>query len=1151
MMLSAHKIRGSQIEYYVRYAARGAETFWLGQGAADLGLTGHVDPEVFLALSRGEAPDGGRLLERVAADRTPGWDLTLSAPKSVSLAWALADEPLRERLAAAHREAAAAAFAFLEREGGRARRGLGGRDGHVEAGLAVACFTHPASRELDPQLHTHGIVLNVAHGEDARWTALDSRTIYLHRRAAGAIYRAELRERVAELGGVWKALDRRGLAELEGFTPETLRAFSQRRTEIEAMLDASGSSGRAASEAACLATRHDKVEVELEALRSAWFERADELGWDTARVQALLDGEDRRAPFDADGERREHDRFIGPRGLTQHDSAFTRDDAVVAWAEAHPQGARLGTLDRLTDTTLSRPEIVPLVVADEEGRPITTSSGPVRSGIIRLARSPASGIEMLVCERRYSTTELLATEAHVLELANAGKDKGVGRVRKERLDAVLAARSYLSEEQAAMVRAICESGDAVRLVVGVPGSGKTFALEAARAAWLADGYRVVGAALAAEAATQLEAGSKIASTTLDRLLYELSLARGVAGNTRLDHRTVVVVDEASMIDTRRLSRLLDHANRSGAKVVLTGDDRQLPSIEAGGAFAALVRQVGASRLRVNARQVESWERSALTALREGRAGEAAGAYRRHGRVHLAEEPGVLLEQMVESWWTSRRAGEVAVLYAYAREAARVLNRMARARADSEGLLSGPELMVEEWSPGDLAERSYRVGDEVCCLRNRSRLGAKQDSSGRGVRNGTRGTVVWIDKVGGGLSLATTDGRQITLPEEYVRRFTDYGYAWTLHKGQGQTVGQASRGVEEEELRRRGRAFVFGAESLTAEAALVAASRATDATELFVLVDPDEAPESPAAEAEVLGRAWARSEHQHLAQEEIDAAAEIAYLATAPRVELAKERDAVVALIGPGPATDLRWREDDARRLLGAAIVHLDEVIEKERANEREVADPDTFDHVNARADLRAARSRRATAERETREAHDDALAVDEAIVQQAHTRRRQGSDVRTALDRLELLDSALSTKRARDIDELATNPPAYVVDLIGIQPSEYGRAQRWRQGLVEIEDWRRSIPTAISGDGDDPWLRALGPSLDGWHNKRRLRVAVHIHAIRRELGVSNETSGSGSMSARNRESATNAILKRQLPRRDRRQTPAIGRTYPQRKVDLR
>ncbi len=951
-MLSAHKIGAGQIEYYLSYASRGGETFWLGRGASDLGLGGAVVPDQFLALSAGKAPDGGRLLERVAADRTPGWDITLSAPKSISLAWALADEPLRDRLAWAHSDAVATTFSFLEKEGGRARRGLGGRDGHVQAGLAIACFTHPSSRELDPQLHTHGIVLNVAHGEDERWTALDSRTIYLHRRAAGVIYRAELRDRIAALGGKWSELDSRGLSELEGFDKETLREFSRRRSTIEAMLEKRGGSGRAASEAACLATRHAKVDAELEELRAEWSDRADKLGWDTARVGSVLDGTNRRVLLGEAGEHTVEQLLIGPRGLTRDKAAFTRDDALVAWAESHRQGGKLSTLERLTDATLRREEIVPLVVADEDGQPLTTRSGPVRSGVVRLMRSPASGTEMLVCEPRYSTTELLATEAHVLDTALQGRRAGCGVVRPESLEEVLTTRPYLSDEQSAMVRAVCSSGDAVSLVVGVPGSGKTFALEAARAAWRAEGYEVIGAALAAEAASQLEAGSKIASVTLDRLLYELSLPSGLTGRRELHRRSVVVVDEASMVDTRRLARLFDHAGRAGAKIVLTGDDRQLPSIEAGGAFAALSRRVGASRLNDNARQVECWEREALRALREGRTGEAAGDYTRHGRVHVSESPGELLTQMVESWWSVREAGDDAVLYAYSRDAARVLNHLARARTEAEGRLSGAELTLGEWPRADLAERTYRVGDELCLLRNRARLGKARDASGLGVRNGTRGVVVGLDATSGELTLETREGRLITLPADYVERFTDYGYAWTLHKGQGQTVGEVARGLPEDDLRRRGRAFVFGAESLTAEAALVAASRATDSTELFVLVDPDEVLESPAAEAEQIGRAWARGEHEQLALEELEAAREIARLATRPRGELGAEREALGALIGRGPAADLRWREDDTHRRLGVALVQLDEAIGAEHSLRRASSDADEPERAHTRQRLR-------------------------------------------------------------------------------------------------------------------------------------------------------------------------------------------------------
>ena len=190
------------------------------------------------------------------------------------------------------------------------------------------------------------------------------------------------------------------------------------------------------------------------------------------------------------------------------------------------------------------------------------------------------------------------------------------------------------------------------------------------------------------------------------------------------------------------------------------------------------------------------------------AGEAAAAYSHHGRVRRSTNPAELISDMVNRWWAACESGDDAVLYAYARDAVRVLNGLARRHVEKADRLFGPELVVEEFAPADLAPRTYRVGDELCCLRNRSRLGAGRDPSGKGVRNGTRGTVQAIDCQSREVTLATSDGRSVRLPADYVKRSTDYGYAWTLHKGQGQTVGQAQRNDMGEVARRRGRAFVF-------------------------------------------------------------------------------------------------------------------------------------------------------------------------------------------------------------------------------------------------------------------------------------------------------------------------------------------------------
>jgi hypothetical protein len=456
--------------------------------------------------------------------------------------------------------------------------------------------------------------------------------------------------------------------------------------------------------------------------------------------------------------------------------------------------------------------------------------------------------------------------------------------------------------------------------------------------------------------------------------------------------------------------------------------------------------------------------------------------------------------MVDRWWAACESGDDAVLYAYARDAVRVLNGLARRHVEVAGRLSGPELVVEEFAPGDLAPRTYRVGDELCCLRNRSRLGAARDTSGKGVRNGTRGTVQAIDCQSREVTLATSDGRSVRLPADYVRRSTDYGYAWTLHKGQGQTVGQAQRSDMGEVARRRGRAFVFGAEGLSAEAALVAASRATDSTELFVLTEPDETGSAGDGDEE-LGRAWSRSEQQRLALDELETGAEIARLAGTSREALGHERDTLVSLIGVGPAVDLTTRQADATRELGISLVQRDEAHLEAGAFASMSATSEGIERRNLQGPYTAARRRLGRAERDVTEAADLSEAADAALSTQQSVRAVLGTDVCSALDRLEIVDSALATLRRREIARWSSQPPEYVVALLGPRPADQGRAQRWRQGTVEIEDWRRSLGVTDGSDSPNAWTRALGPPSEGWEGRRRRRVVANLVVVRRDLGL--------------------------------------------------
>ena len=267
-----------------------------------------------------------------------------------------------------------------------------------------------------------------------------------------------------------------------------------------------------------------------------------------------------------------------------------------------------------------------------------------------------------------------------------------------------------------MVRRLVLDGDGVAVVIGQAGTGKTFALAAARQAWEGSGYRVVGAALARRAAIELEDGAGIESTSIAALLEDLRRRPWRA----LPRRSVLVIDEAGMVPTRALAEIVDHVERCGAKLVLVGDDRQLPEIGAGGTFGALARQLPAIELRENRRQLAAWEREALALLREGDADGAVRRYAAHGRIVLDPDADEVRRRLVADWW---RAGDPddAVTIAHRRRDVADLNGRAHEVMRAAGALAGPS-----------CGRDVRVavGDRVLLRRNDRRLG---------VVNGDRGT----------------------------------------------------------------------------------------------------------------------------------------------------------------------------------------------------------------------------------------------------------------------------------------------------------------------------------------------------------------------------------------------------------------------------
>ncbi len=822
-------------EYYL--GNREAAGAWVGSGAAALGMTGEVDPAAFreLLLSA-RTPDGvqrvrpqmrrapdGNLVDR----RVAGIDLTFRAPKSASLLFAFGDPTVAATVVAAHEHAAREGLRYLEGVATHARRGKAGLGDRVAGdGFIGASFRHRDARPVagedhgDPLLHSHLVVANVLHAADGKWGALDSRAMFKHSKTAGYVYQAVLRaELTARLGVEWAPV-KNGTADIAGIPRPVIDAFSRRKGEIEAELSRRGDDGAAATQAAVLATRSAKAKgMDELTLRERWQARGAEVGYGPEQVAELLDQATRKVA----GQLRcvhnlstDVDNLFGAEGLTRHASTFAARDVLRAVADASPNGAGLDELQART------------------GQLLTTA------GVV------AVGDDL---DQRYTTREMLAVEAHVLALGDAGRAAGLATVTNVTVDAALAAVPFeLGDDQAAMVRGLLTSGAAVEVVQAPAGTGKTTALSAARLGWEAAGYRVVGSSTAARAARELADGGGIAeSGTLARLLGDLEHDE----HGGFAPRTVLVIDEAGMVGSRVLERVLEVAARDKAKVVLVGDSAQLPEIDAGGSFRALADRLGAHQLTANRRQAHEWERDALTLLRNGEAGPALDRYVAHGRVTVADTTAGARALLAADWWDAvqshnQHLGDTEVL-----TSAPVMIAARRVDvADLNGL--GRRLMVESGRlTGDTLTadgKDYQAGDRIVCLKNDRRLG---------VHNGSRGTVEQVAACD--LLCRLDTGEQVTLPARYLQAGrVDHGYAITVHKGQGMTTGQA---------------FVLGVrEAMYQEAGYVAMSRARDSTRLYLVTGASTEPEHdmPAGPAQdALDRAkWAlaQSKAQTLASD---------------------------------------------------------------------------------------------------------------------------------------------------------------------------------------------------------------------------------------------------------------------------------------------
>jgi len=357
-VLMMQVVRGPGVDYYVRdlVPGRAEETLvagespgrWTGRGSEALGLHGPVDPDGFRQLLGGRDPAGGRGLRAARGDRpVSGFDLTFCAPKSASILHLLAPRELGAAVGSAHLAAVGDAVEYLERHGHGVRRVRSGDVHRLDStGVVAAGFVHRTSRALDPHLHSHVVAANVAQGVDGTWSSLDSRRLFHHRRATGAVYDASLRHHLAGSAGVTWRRTSSGRWEVEGVDPVLCRVFSQRAASIdEASRRTTAITGRGVRRAAFFADRPDKVAgTTVDDLRVTWRRRLVDLGIDSGDLVRTV-GRSRTGPcppiVDAEAMR------SGLEHLHANRTRVSVRDLVATIADAAPSGLPGGAAERV------------------------------------------------------------------------------------------------------------------------------------------------------------------------------------------------------------------------------------------------------------------------------------------------------------------------------------------------------------------------------------------------------------------------------------------------------------------------------------------------------------------------------------------------------------------------------------------------------------------------------------------------------------------------------------------------------------------------------------------------------------------------------------------------------------------------------------
>ena len=1056
---------------------------WHGAGSEILGLTGEVDDDAFLAVLAGDHPGTGKPLgRRLGEDSVRGFDVTASAPKSVSVLFALGDDHVRQVVLDAHDTAVVSMVGWIEAHA-LTRYRIGGEVAVVDAeGIVAATFRQHSSRAGDPQLHTHVVIPNRVRAPDGRWLALDARGLKVDQRTLSALYHAGLRAELRRhLGVAWQEVVN-GIAEMHGVPEEVLAEFSSRSAEVAARRDEKlerfwQTYGRAPTprerwrleREAVIDSRPAKSHgVDVASLHEQWQQRTRALGREPEDVVAgaVSPGARHRG---IDGATQARMVAQALHALAERQSTWRPAELVRELAAAVPPdvavaaGDLVAWLDRLAEGVVA--DLVDLSRPIPEGARLRRDGRPVSESVL---------------DRVVTSADILAEE----ELLLAWADK---RLARRGSDAAVAAAAgvQLTGPQRRLAAAVAGDHELV-LAVGPAGTGKTTALAPAVERLRADGRAVFGVAPSATAAEVLAADTGVEADTLDKLLVEHRLTRPPEGRLDLPAGATVIVDEAAMVPTAGLAELADLAERRGWRVALVGDPMQFSSVGRGGMFSHLVEACGAIELDRVQRFANHWERDASLRLRRGDAG-VVDLYDDHGRLHGGNR--IRMEAtMVRAWAAARARGESAAMMAPTKEAVASLNHRAQQlRARSGAIdLEGPSAQVGHYN--------VVVGDDVATRRNDRHL---RTDRGLMVKNRDHWDAVAVHPDGG----LTVSGRTgtVRLPGDYVKDHVELAYAETSHANQGRTVD---------------RSFLLLDRPTDTAGVYVPLTRGRKSNEAFVVTGGEESAADVVAES--LARDWIdqpavarRAELQRKLNEVISSRRPSALPPLGPVVlrQLMERHHALTRSLTASEMTlqmaaqqlrqararraELARRIEEAELRLGTAearIADLDRPLRRRR--HRAELDSAAGTARAARSSIEADRSELAEL--------DVRLPVLESEL--AKAKEAMGQRPRSEMERY-AIQRRLDTDVSSRVAGLAAGPPEDLVRRLGPRPFDRADAALWDKVAARVEQHR-----AAFGITDSRHLLGRKPQ---WHDGAYAashRAAIEAcerleQALGRDVGV--------------------------------------------------